>query len=73
MWKGVLVRDVLLKCGVKSPAEGARHPNPVSNPNPSWLARVNPSPSPSPNPNPDSGANHVCFLGTEVMPKGRYA
>ena len=40
VWKGVLVRDILLKCGVKNPAQGA---------------------------------NHVCFLGAEVMPKGRYA
>ena len=39
MWKGVLVRDILLKCGVKTPAQGA---------------------------------HHVCFLGAEVMPKGRY-
>ena len=39
MWKGVLVRDILIKCGVKTPADGA---------------------------------NHVCFLGAEVMPKGRY-
>ena len=39
VWKGVLVRDILLKCGVKTPAQGA---------------------------------HHVCFLGAEVMPKGRY-
>ena len=39
MWKGVLVRDILIKCGVKTPADGA---------------------------------NHVCFLGAEVMLKGRY-
>jgi len=39
VWKGVLLREVLLKCGVKTPAEGA---------------------------------HHVCFLGSEVMPKGRY-
>jgi len=39
VWKGVLVRDVLAACGVKSP---------------------------------DDGANHVCFLGAEYMPKGRY-
>ena len=39
VWKGVLLRDVLLKCGVKTP---------------------------------DDGANHVCFVGKESMPKGRY-
>jgi len=39
VWKGVLLRDVLLKCGIKKP---------------------------------DQGANHVCFLGVESMPKGRY-
>ena len=39
MWKGVLVRDILLKCGIKTPAQGA---------------------------------HHVCFVGAEVMPKGRY-
>mmetsp|Transcript_41391 Transcript_41391/g.100458 ORF Transcript_41391/g.100458 Transcript_41391/m.100458 type:complete len:814 (-) Transcript_41391:553-2994(-) len=39
VWKGVLLRDVLLKAGVKKPADGA---------------------------------NHVCFLGVENMPKGRY-
>jgi len=39
VWKGVLLREVLLACGVKTPAEGA---------------------------------HHVCFLGSEVMPKGRY-
>ena len=39
VWKGVLLRDVLLKCGVKTPADGA---------------------------------NHVCFVGVEKMPKGRY-
>uniref|UniRef100_A0A7S0L9G1 Nitrate reductase n=1 Tax=Coccolithus braarudii TaxID=221442 RepID=A0A7S0L9G1_9EUKA len=39
VWKGVLVRDVLLKCGVKSPK---------------------------------NGAHHVCFVGKETMPKGRY-
>ena len=39
MWKGVLLRDILLKCGVKTPAQGA---------------------------------HHVCFVGAEVMPKGRY-
>jgi nitrate reductase (NAD(P)H) len=38
MWKGVLLRDVLLKCGVKKPTDGA---------------------------------NHVCFVGKESMPKGR--
>jgi len=39
VWKGVLLRDVLLRCGVKTPKEGA---------------------------------NHVCFVGAEQMPKGRY-
>jgi len=39
VWKGVLLRDVLLKCGIKKPADGA---------------------------------NHVCFVGVEKMPKGRY-
>jgi len=39
VWKGVLLRDVLIKCGVKTPADGA---------------------------------NHVCFVGVEKMPKGRY-
>ena len=39
VWKGVLVRDILLKCGVKTPKDGA---------------------------------NHVCFVGAETMPKGRY-
>jgi len=39
VWKGVLLRDVLLRCGVKKPKDGA---------------------------------NHVCFVGKEVMPKGRY-
>ena len=39
MWKGVLLRDILLKCGVQTPAQGA---------------------------------HHVCFVGAEVMPKGRY-
>ena len=39
VWKGVLLRDVLLECGVKTP---------------------------------DDGANHVCFVGAESMPKGRY-
>ena len=39
VWKGVLLRDVLLKCGIKKPADGAKH---------------------------------VCFVGKEVLPKGRY-
>ena len=39
VWKGVLLRDVLLKCGVKTPKQGA---------------------------------HHVCFVGKESMPKGRY-
>jgi len=39
VWKGVLLRDVLIKCGIKSPKEGA---------------------------------HHVCFVGVEKMPKGRY-
>ena len=39
VWKGVPLRDVLLKCGVKTPKDGA---------------------------------NHVCFVGAETMPKGRY-
>lgn len=39
VWKGVLLRDVLLKCGVKKPSDGA---------------------------------HHVCFVGAEVMPLGRY-
>ena len=39
VWKGVLLRDVLLKCGIKKPKDGAKH---------------------------------VCFVGTETLPKGRY-
>jgi len=39
VWKGVPLREVLLRCGVKSPA---------------------------------GGANHVCFVGVEKLPKGRY-
>jgi DMSO/TMAO reductase YedYZ molybdopterin-dependent catalytic subunit/NAD(P)H-flavin reductase len=39
VWKGVLLRDVLLRCGIKKPSDGA---------------------------------NHVCFVGVEKMPKGRY-
>lgn len=39
VWKGVLLRDVLLRCGIKRPADGA---------------------------------HHVCFVGAEVLPKGRY-
>jgi nitrate reductase (NAD(P)H) len=39
VWKGVLLRDVLLACGVKKPKDGA---------------------------------HHVCFVGKEAMPKGRY-
>jgi nitrate reductase (NAD(P)H) len=39
VWKGVSLRDVLIKCGIQTPKEGA---------------------------------NHVCFLGVEKMPKGRY-
>ena len=39
VWKGVPLRDVLIKCGIKKPADGA---------------------------------NHVCFVGVEKMPKGRY-
>jgi len=39
VWKGVPLREVLLRCGVKTPADGA---------------------------------NHVCFVGVEKMPKGRY-
>jgi len=39
VWKGVLLRDVLIKCGIKSPKQGA---------------------------------HHVCFVGVEKMPKGRY-
>lgn len=37
VWKGVLLRDVLEKCGVKKPKDGA---------------------------------NHVCFVGVDKMPKG---
>eukprot|EP00325_Prymnesiales_sp_UTEX-LB-985_P002555 CAMPEP_0174696862 /NCGR_PEP_ID=MMETSP1094-20130205/2894_1 /TAXON_ID=156173 /ORGANISM="Chrysochromulina brevifilum, Strain UTEX LB 985" /LENGTH=836 /DNA_ID=CAMNT_0015893729 /DNA_START=39 /DNA_END=2549 /DNA_ORIENTATION=- len=40
VWKGVPLRDVLIRCGIKQPGEG--------------------------------GANHVCFVGVEKMPKGRY-
>jgi nitrate reductase (NAD(P)H) len=39
VWKGVSLRDVLIKCGIKRPTDGA---------------------------------NHVCFVGVEKMPKGRY-
>jgi len=39
VWKGVLLRDVLLRAGVQTPADGA---------------------------------HHVCFVGVEKMPKGRY-
>ena len=39
VWKGVPLRDVLLRCGIKKPSDGA---------------------------------NHVCFVGVEKLPKGRY-
>jgi len=38
VWKGVLLRDVLIKCGIKRPTDGA---------------------------------NHVCFVGAEKLPKGK--
>jgi len=39
VWKGVPLREVLLRCGMRTPAQGAKH---------------------------------VCFVGVEKLPKGRY-